>query len=51
MGTDAHNQVKYLSYLRSENNLSEYQNRTEVKVLCPVDVEVYTSDGRMTDIR
>ena len=51
MGIDAHNQAKYLLYLRSENNLSEYQNRTEVKVLCPVDVEVYTSDGRPADIR
>lgn len=76
MGMDAHNQQKYLEYLRSERSGTEYWIRSRAKlaldaaamqrnmdalhkmgyhntrvvytgVYCPVDVEIFISDGRL----
>lgn len=75
MGMAAHNQVEYLSYLRSEKPVTEYKARSAaksalddaakkrdekfwqdvkntfllgcVRIHCPVDVEVYASDGAL----
>lgn len=74
MGMNAHNQSKYLEYLRQEQSMREFRTRSvtktkldeakswrnnkfwnEVKnnfltfigIHCPVDIEIYASDGRL----